>query len=163
MDELNEKEEKETVPYGTPKCLLLLYALQPYEARVPFEISDRNVQISELIPQNDYELDFSSISEFHLKFVTDLGSDIKVSLSPSLHILKPHLRKTRINLSITTSGPFTLAKCITNISCICYLVVFLVDIKTKGLCSFFDLVNYFIGRAFRREPCFPLKFLLQVT
>jgi hypothetical protein len=24
-------------------------------------------------------------------------------------------------------------------------------------------VNYFIGRAFRREPCFPLKFLLQVT
>jgi hypothetical protein len=40
MDELNEKEERETIPYGTPKYLPLLYALQPYEGKVPLEISD---------------------------------------------------------------------------------------------------------------------------
>jgi len=161
MDELNEKEGRETIPYGTPKCLPLLYALQPYEGKVPLEISDWNVWNCELIPQNDYGLDFGSISKFNHKLVTDLGSNIQVSLSPSLHILKPHLRKTTIALSIT-SDLFNFVKRIMNTLCICYLVIFLVDIKTKGLGSFFDLVNYFIGRASRREPRFPLKFLLQV-
>ena len=102
MDELNEKEERETIPYGTPKCLPLLYALQPYEGKVPLEISDWNVWNCELIPQNDYGLDFGSTSKFNHKLVTDLGSNIQVSLSPSLHILKPHLRKTTIALSITS-------------------------------------------------------------
>jgi len=52
-----------------------------------------------------------------------------------------------------------LNECMYIISCtsLAYLEIFLQHIKTKRFCSFFNLVDYLIGRAFWCEPYFSFK------
>lgn len=93
------KAKDDNRPYETPKCPLSLSALQPYEVKVPLEISDSNIRICKhsieciVIPAHQYQYNL---------IVMYLCGNIKVSLSSSFHIFKPHLEgfnKIPINVS----------------------------------------------------------------
>lgn len=99
----------------------------------------------------------SDLSYKFNRIVVYLCGNIKVSLSPSFHVFQPQLRKQGTNQKV-----WNLNSSIQKLNVTCMnsnLVVFLLYVKTKGLCSFLNFMNYLVSRAFRCEPCFSLKTL----
>ena len=100
------------------------------------------------IMKNDDKPRHICLRMFHFHY---LSSNVEVPLSPSFHIFKPHLKEVKKKFPLFTQEIKILNSNHNNIGRLVYfvhLIVFLVNIKTKRLRGFFNLINNLIGRAF---------------